>query len=513
MFIKKDSVMSQIRLLLLVGSILCSLMPQLLEAYGLSSLAPNDPYPMFTAQYPQTFLLNRARRCYMFRECCLQPEWWDVHVSAFKQSASTARNFFKEKVVLGDIYGRWNMLGLVYDDNVQIISPTLKKFLNPTPADEQVCVAYLRDPANSDTRKHLGFFTVPVDYSKHGLRIDGSWQILCDFGIHGSLSFADIRQINPRLEDLSTKATPICVETLRRQPDGEPVNLCEEQKCAVFGTTCDCLKYLEKNLMDRADTILAELGYNTDNFHRSDLEFVNLGCYWRRAFIFNEGDCFYPQFLCIPYVTIEGAVPVSRVKENFQLFAAPFGNNGHGAFAGMVGATFAFHDTVEVGAEVSATHFFPRLYCDLHLPTNTLQQTIFPFSANVDVEPGDNWEFSIFMYAPRFLNKLSMYAQYVYVSHSEDRYTIVEDLRLRIPGVRDTTITSTQQTISNAPNLPPFQLKRFAELSKWEVQLANIGFSYELSPGISAAFLWQAPLKGRNVYRSTTIMFTLTGTY
>jgi len=508
--------MSQIRVLLLVGSIVCSLMPQLLEAYGLSSLAPNDPYPLFTAQYPQTFLLNRARRCYMFRECCLQPEWWDVHISAFKQNANTARDFFKRKVPLGDIYGRWNMIGLLYDPYVAEISPTLNSFLNPNGALDQVCVEYLRDPANGDTRKRLGYFSVPIEYAKHGLRIDSSWLIACDFGIHGSLSFADIRQVNPRYNDLSPQATPICIETLHRQSDGEPVNPCERENCAVFGTTCDCLKYLEHNLMDKADIVFHELGYDTNNFHRTDLEFLNLGCFWRRAFIFNEGDCFYPQFLCIPYITIEGALPVSRQKENFKLFAAPFGNNGHAAFAGMLGTTFAFHDTVEVGAEVSATHFFPRLQCGVHLPTSVYQQTIYPFAADLDVEPGDNWEFSIFMYAPRFMGKLSMYAQYVYTSHSEDRYTIVEDLRLRIPGVRDKTVnisSETTMTISNAPNLPPFQLRRFAEDSKWEAQLANIGFSYELSPGISAAFLWQAPLKGRNVYRSTTIMFTLTGTY
>jgi hypothetical protein len=52
-----------------------------------------------------------------------------------------------------------------------------------------------------------------------------------------------------------------------------------------------------------------------------------------------------------------------------------------------------------------------------------------------------------------------------------------------------------------------------ARKTGFKVKVANIGFTYPLSPNFIAGFFWQAPISQRNAARTTTIMFGLTGTW
>jgi hypothetical protein len=425
-------------------------------------------------------------------------------------------------VLLGDIKGRLNMLGLLYDPNTQFISRTVREFLNPellrnrfvldsegrpvrllSSAEireiRQDCLPFLTDPANIDPRERLGFFSIPLKYTKQGVRFDTSVQILDDLGFNMQVGFADVRQrLDPALRDLSRTATPLIVNNTLTGPD---LLAPTTTACAVFGITCTCLQYLISHLMNEIDTIANELKLDLNNFHTTDLESIRLGLYARHPFALNQDTHCYPEVMFIPYITAAAEAPVGRQSNTRKLFAVPLGNNGHAAVGFAAGMSFLFRETIEAGLEAGMTHFFERQYCNLPLPTSEFQQVLFPFSADVCIQPGNNWHFSVYMNAPRFLDNLSFYAQYVYVSHAEDHVKLLRDLRMDI------------QELEGRRDLPPFAICKVERESKWESQFANFGFNYEISPNFTAGFVWQAPLSGRNAYRSTTILASVIFNY
>jgi hypothetical protein len=82
-----------------------------------------------------------------------------------------------------------------------------------------------------------------------------------------------------------------------------------------------------------------------------------------------------------------------------------------------------------------------------------------------------------------FMGNLSFFFQYVLVIHKEDKICL----------------DCSNDDCAFMPEI-------LENLSAFRVQVANIGFNYEIAPQISLGFLWQAPLSQYNAYRSTTIM-------
>jgi hypothetical protein len=58
-----------------------------------------------------------------------------------------------------------------------------------------------------------------------------------------------------------------------------------------------------------------------------------------------------------------------------------------------------------------------------------------------------------------------------------------------------------------------FKPRVLEEVTGFKTKVANIGFNYDLSRNVSLGFLWQAPLSQQNSYRSTTAMFSVSGTF
>ena len=519
--------MIPIRSFAVLVTVLLTLLPCSLISYGLTNLAPNDPFPLYTAQYPQDFLLFRTKLRLLYcdtlcpEEVDLPPETFRFSVSFFRQTARRGRDFRKRNVQLGDIKGRWNMLALLYDPNIQFISSTINNFIHPAdrpqpPCDNQqpfddtfingTCIPEFTDPTLSDPEERLGFFTVPISYRKAGARFDLAAQLWSDFGITFNIGVADIKQTNPELRDLSCSVSPqICNATTD--------DFSQSISCPTFGVSCTCLQYLIRELINEVDTVLEELNLDASDFHVRGIEDARIGAYWRHLFVLNRHSCCFPYFALIPYITTELGIPVAEERNNRKLFALSLGNNGHWAVSFTSGVSLAFYDTIEVNAEVGVTRFFDRLYHNLPLPTHPKQQVIFPFSADVTIRPGTNWYFELGMYAPRFLDKLSFYGQFVTLHHNEDELCIIKDLRLdsaNLQQARQRAIAN--NTLCNEP-LPPFALEKFKDRTAFDVQLANFGFTYDLSPHLTVGALAQIPISGRSVYRSNTLMLSLIATF
>ena len=126
------------------------------------------------------------------------------------------------------------------------------------------------------------------------------------------------------------------------------------------------------------------------------------------------------------------------------------------------------------------------------MPTNQFQAGIFATQATLDIQPGINWYFGATLSAYHFLDRLSFYVQYLIVTHDKDCFK-----------VRSTS----------APTVADVLVGKMREESDWQVQLANVALNYDISPNIALGFLWQAPIKQRNAYRSTTIMGSIVINY
>jgi hypothetical protein len=254
--------------------------------------------------------------------------------------------------------------------------------------------------------------------------------------------------------------------------------------CNVPITKCT----IEKYLMDQFKIITEEIGLDAGNFHTFSVEETRLNLFWRHAFPINQDEEEWPEFLLLPFAQMSGSISPGKEKNPNKAFGLPFGNNRHYSAGFNAGLNMDFYDTLEIGGEFGYTHFFRRSCMELRVPNSPCQQGIFPFSTSVNYQPGANWNFGGKLSAYHFLNNLSMYFQYQFITHEKDKICVIN---------RD----------------PAYTPEVLEQASDWKVQLANIGFNYDCSPNILLGFFWQAPLAQKRAYKSTTIMFTFNATF
>ena len=241
-------------------------------------------------------------------------------------------------------------------------------------------------------------------------------------------------------------------------------------------------------LMDDRIDISHQIGYSTAPFHTTSVEDLRAGIYWRHAYLMNEDKPSWPEFLLYPWATIEGSVAISKERDHSKAFALTFGNDGHNAVGFSGGINADFTETIEVGIEAGITHFFCRDFCNVRIPTSNCQKSIYPFAADARIQPGNNWNIGAKMFAYQFIDRLSFHFQYQIIVHKNDCITLKHYDPAFIPSLLE-------------------------KHSTWQVQVANVGFNYDVSPYISFGFLWQAPLQQSNAYQSSTILFSFNAVY
>jgi hypothetical protein len=501
----------------------------------LSSFNRADAYPMYNSLDPHIFLYTREKlQMKGFETAREVPERFGLSLSPFGQNANFGKDIDGDYTPLGDLNGRWSMIPLVFDNgcpNCQGTYPcgqnlpghcqTLQKahdclFPVGTSGCDECRTSTenrpgLNNPEVIDPLEKFGFFTNNLRYRKKGLRGEFDLNFGGGFGMSIQTGVADISQIlDNKCEDivpsyscpyfdkgrvnLTCFAKPSCGFRLEKVDNTTHDECCPEEdadyckNCQIVGfenlTTANVNKYL----MDKLCVIAKEIGVDTTNFHAVSIEEVRMNLYWRKAYAMNKDEDDWPYFLFIPFFTASGSVSPGKKINPSKIFAAPFGNDGFNAAGFSGGFNFDFYDTVEIGAEFGYTHFFKRDICNFRVPNNKCQQGLYPFTADVSYHPGSNWMFGAKIAGYHFLDKFSTYFQYVMVTHSRDKICPKKCASDFVPHVLE-------------------------ERSKWNTKLANIGFTYDLSPYMSLGFFWQAPLSQRNTYRSTTLMLSFNASY
>lgn len=441
---------------------------------ALSSLARNDPYPVFSSLDPHTFLYTHEKLKIIDPEFAkLKRDNVGISLSPFGQNADRGRDFRGRRVELGDLMGRWDMLALLYGPIPpgRTMAPTLQTAL--TNLFPGVAVGDLNDPTKIDPNENFGFFSIPIEYRKRGVRVVLQGDIYAGFGISLETGVVSMTQTVTGFIDLTPCIPTIC--------PFNPAPLTPAQ--------------IETFLMSQLQTIAAEINLDIGNFCATSIEEVRVNLFWRRAFELNGNEEDWPHFLLMPFFVISGTVSPgtdTRLTSGGlnKAFATPFGNNTHTGIGFTTGLDIDFVESIELGAEVGMTFWFKRNFEKFRLPTSESQLGIYPFFTDVEIRPGLNWHFGGKIAAYHFLDRLSAWLQYIQMQHCAD------DINLR--KCEDEGI---------------FLPQAFEELTAFKAKFINVGLNYDISPNISLGLFWQAPLSQQNTYRSSTVMFSFNATF
>ncbi len=487
----------------------------------LSTIAKNDPFPMFTTlSIDDALLLTRKQLFYKFDELDgREYEWADkkrdhvlISVSPFAQNADRGKTIKGsicpqltlppalppcpvpvsctttppcpeiQDVALGDLTGRTDMIALLYGPrpvDFEQRYPVLFEASEALFPDDEG----LDNEANIDPAQRLGFFSFPLKYRKRGLRVEVAGR-LCSFLFQIQAGFATIRQVREatiNLTNLSTETPAFTPE----QPKLTPANVNEF-------------------LMNQLDAITDEINVDFCDFIETSLEDFRFNLFWRDAFPVNEdAESSWARFLAIPYFELSGSFSPVKINNNRQFFSVPFGNNGHSSAGLTAGINFDFLETIEIGGEVGFTHFFRKEYCNMPIPTSEYQQNLYPFSTKVSIKPGESWYFCAHLAAYHFLDHLSMHFEWYVLDHQKDHIKILEEN----PG--NLFVDDEDVPFECGVFLPEVLECR----STFKVKFGNIALNYDLSPNFNLGLLWQIPFSQRNAYRSSTIMAGLNVTF
>lgn len=467
--------------------IVCSLWH--MQSYAFSTLAKNDPYPIFSTSYPYDYLLDRTLNHLKGIDCEYCPEHFYVAFTPFYQKASRGSNYDREKnLPLGDLEGRWHMLGMLYGPvpGAGAIPPTLEgtqlglaklEIFNVAPADDEV----LTQSIVVDPNEQLGFFSVPIKYRKHGVRFEIAAQPHPDFGILIQGGYADIKQTLTGLENRCPPDSTLCEGNQTGDIDFK--TMVNELLMSTSAST----RIFKEQCIDKISNT-----QNLCDFRAGSFEDLRFSVWARHVFELNRGSCEWPEFLFIPFFFFEASVSPVLYQDLTKALSVPFGNNGHSTIGFTSGFHIDFSETVEIGFQGGITHFFDRQVKNYRLPTHPSQSGVFPFATDVRLTPGNNHHFCVSLHAYRFIDKLSGWVQFTFVNHSEDKIKILDkDLA--------------------AKNV--FLVRQQECLTKFTSQFLTTVGNYEISPNLLLGFGVQWPIQQRNAYRSTTVFATIKATY
>lgn len=533
---------------------------------GMPNLTINDPFPLYSSVYPYSYLATRQKANLMNFSYAYAENRFRISCSGYHQFANCGYNSERHAVNLGDLpNGRWNILGLFYDPplrdvlfNALCIFPTTSPATAPPqgcensyaiPADDTLktgnnCFRTITDPNLVDPNQEFGFFTIPLAYRKYGVRFESEILLIdrCYYavGLRVQWGISDIRQTVRAFNDLTCQALGIaCPATAIRGDQGTnsgpaptaqapiavappfvnplteppcPIPGCEpcdncvtplqefqptETETLALGFDAKCKQFVIENIMGRQDEIARVLGLDIRNYHKVGLDDLRVGLFYRHIFIINEDDERYPRVLFMPFAELIGGIPMAKEIDQRDIFAVPLGNNRFTSVGGQTGFTIDFLDTIDITFAAGFAYFFKRDICNFRLPTNSAESGIFPYSADVTIRPGPTWHANIGIHGYHFLPNCSFWAEYSVVSHTQDDIKVCRSF---IPENSNYFETG-------------FDVERAEHFSKWEAHMANFAFNFDLSDNFSIGILFQAPVRQRNVYKSSTLLGTITFVY
>src|SRR5271156_6226671 len=169
----------------------------------------NDPSPIYKTLDPQTFLLTREKLILKgYAVDTNRTERISLSLSPFGQRADSARDKCKNIINLGDINGRWSMVGLLMGPIPQGYTlPPLLQIARANLFPDQPAGVPIDDPLAVDPNQTCGFFTIPAKYRKYGMRFNFEAQLIGDLGVSIDVGLANISLVPCQFINLTTSDT------------------------------------------------------------------------------------------------------------------------------------------------------------------------------------------------------------------------------------------------------------------------------------------------------------------
>lgn len=491
------------------------------QIQALNNLTNNDPYPIYTAVYPYDFLSHGYKKADKFLDLDnIPPKVFRLSLTPFRQSASCAKSIYGVPCTIPSLptgFGL-NFGGVFYDP---LMANSLASNLGldiSSDGEDQPCFDYIRTPTEADSTHQFGYVSLDSVYRKYGLRLQAEYLLFnrCNsaLGLKIQTGVADIRQTIETITDLTCSATGITC------PGSCGTTTCP---CATdLVASCSCKTLMSQDIIDQKDIVLKTLGYDKlcNTYKKSPhMEDLRILLYFRHTYDLNQEDSYsWPRVLFMPFLEVGGAIPLSDQIDPNDILAIPVGNNDHYSVGMSTGFTLDFLDTVDLAIEGGFTHFFSHKTCNAPLPTFSLENGLFPYKADINVQPGSTWNFGITMNAYHFLDRLSFWIQYMLLSHGQN------DIKVCKSYIPDGSVFSPNYTgepvgdfdLLPMPAVPQKQGFNTCDaqcVSKWEVHMLNLSFTYDISPNAGMGLAWQLPMRLRNAFRSNTVLGTFYLTY
>lgn len=508
-----------------------------------TTLQKNDPNPLYTSNFPFTPLYQPNKDFLTGRSCFLDRKNMAISITPFYQKASSGTNIYKNESEIGDLTGRWNMLALL-PFNTPTSSPTEFDETNlgvdiPTVTCQSVNINRLveirdnllnciRDvfydstnmnynpyPSQLKTvqgllslqspRELFGFFSVPIKYRKHGVRFEFSGVLYKGLGFTVDIGISNITQ-NAKFIDMTGSTTcgqpELCLSSC-------PTNVTPLVSCESFDPFptatvsqpqwANVVKCVHNQVMNNLKDIAKAVNLDLCHYDKTSIEDFHAELFWRDAFCVNNNRSKeWPRFLFIPFFQLGFTYAIAKEQDYNQAFSISSGNNGFNCSTFLAGFSLDFANTIEIGGEAGFNHYFKRNIDCFRIPTNEWQNGIIPYSTKACVEPGDTWHTSVYMHSRYFIDHVSFWGQYVYITHNKDCISVIG------PNV---SVSSAENGLSDQdPVYLPGELRC---KSDWNAQLLNLALNYDVSPNCSLGVLAQLPLTRTNAYKSSMVLASL----
>lgn len=436
-----------------------------------------------------------------------------IQLSPFYQHTSKARDDNGNKVEAGDMLGKWNMLALFF--NAEQTKDPAKDFSfnvdgapqgNTTndfpyfsrawrildgktegqPASDTVLWMngiYIPNPGTNRalktdldidknytnpleydcTDKTTGYFSIPVDYEKLGLRGQLNFELGAGFAFRA----------RGGIVDYTNKATAFTDQT--------------EESTEQYKT--NARDYIKNYLMScpSYQQILKETGIRIDDYRETTFEDTHLQLDWSMAFDLMDKDDETILRLA-PFLAVGCWLPTGKNISQDHAFSLPTGNDGHFGVTVEGSINFDFIKMIQLSFGGGVAFYETKGLSGFRVPTSEYQSGIYPWKTNVDRKPGEVWYANISMKAYDFIDNFSFFFDYIYTQHNKDDITIKEC---------DTARASY------------FLPEKLEQVSRWKSNLVHAGINYRVTPGLEIGLSFNAHISGRRVYRTTTILGTM----
>lgn len=494
---------------------------------GVMTLVSNcHALPLYNIQDTQPFHTVKGSDKYY---STLDSSHIQFHLSPYHQHAKSGRNFCGQKVSIGDIYGKWNMLGVFFGPGgnpngalvtnfpanllasknaINILSlpdatvPTPPGLANVTGIYRMVGTDYtVEDQFNADRDTFAYYDSVHVRYERIGVRGQMSFDFKFGLGLGMRTGVADYKQ---KAEfNLANDFRKLAGLSFTETVDGkvtqkEPLPAAKSDG-SVGTPGVDVLdksaQYILRNLMDEKsrNLITKDLGLDLGEVRESKWEDTHLYMYWQHPFELGdkEGD-----FSCsiIPYISAGIWLPTGEERNPDKQFSIATGNDGFTMVTLDGSLSFDFPKMLQTSFGGGVMFANKRELSNQRVPTSIYQTGIIPWKTNIHKHPGLTWYLNASMKAEDIISTLSVYVDWLYTRHLKDSITLRE--------------TNENRRKAFSIGIPILERD-----SEWKNQQASVGFNYRVTPLLSFGFGLQAYISGVRVYRTTTTMGSVTLTF